>query len=247
LRCELRLLGGLTERAGSSRIAVDVPEGTTVAGLRAAVADQHPALAPLLGRVKIAVDLEVAGESDPVPSGAELALLPPVAAGAGPVPEAGGLPDVRVTSDGRRTLTGLLAPPLDPAAAATAVGGPEVGGTVTFLGSVRDHAPDLDEPVVRLEYSAYPAMAQRVLADIADQLLAEHPPLRGIALLHAVGELDVGGHTVLVVCAAAHRGDAFAACREALERVKDHVPVFKREITASGSHRWVGLDACGPA
>jgi molybdopterin synthase catalytic subunit len=137
-------------------------------------------------------------------------------------------------------LTGLRTPPLDLEAAIAEVTGPEVGGTVTFLGSVRDHAPDLDD-VVGLEYSAYPEMAERVLAVIADELLADHPDLRGLALLHAVGDLAVGDHTILIVCAAAHRAPAFDACRDALERVKDRVPIWKRERTADGADRWVGL------
>jgi MoaE-MoaD fusion protein len=250
VRCEIRLLGGLTERAGAPSVAVEVPGGTTVAGLREAVGEQHPALAPLLGRVKVAVDLEVADEDDEVRPGSRLALLPPVAGGAGsrsgepeePVP---GLPVPRVRGDGRRVSTGLLAPPLDLDAAAAVTIGPEVGGTAVFVGSVRDHAPDLDERVTHLEYSAYPEMAEKVLAEIADELLDERPSLRGIVLHHAVGRLAVGEHTILVACGAAHRGEAFASCSEALERVKQRVPVFKRELTAGGDHRWVGLDACG--
>jgi molybdopterin synthase catalytic subunit len=65
--------------------------------------------------------------------------------------------------------------------------------------------------------------------------------LRGIALLHAIGDLAVGEHTILVAVSSAHREDAFDACRAALEAVKDRVPVFKREVTADGAHRWVGL------
>jgi MoaE-MoaD fusion protein len=250
VRCEIRLLGGLTERAEANRIDVEVLAGTTVARLREAVGEQHPALAPLLGRVKVAVDLEVAAEDDEVRPGAELALLPPVAGGAGPstagTPSAGPPPPTsRVRADGRRLSTGLVAPPLDLDGATSTTIGPEVGGTAMFVGSVRDHAPDLETTVTHLEYSAYPEMAERVLADIAEELLDERPGLRGIVLHHAVGRLAVGAHTVLVACGAAHRGEAFDACREALERVKDRVPVFKREITADGEHRWVGLDDCG--
>jgi molybdopterin synthase catalytic subunit len=118
--------------------------------------------------------------------------------------------------------------------------GPEVGGTAIFLGTVRDHAADLDE-VVGLDYSAYPEMAEKVLADIATEIEHDHPEVTGIALVHALGELDVQDHTILIACAAAHRGPAFDACRDALERVKDRTPVWKRERTMDGDHRWVGL------
>ncbi len=235
MQVQVRLFGGLTERARASRIEVDLDPDATVADLRAAIADQHPPLAPLLGGVKIAVDLEVAADDRRIPPDAEVALLPPVAGGSGP--------DAR---DSVPTLTGLVSPPIDVGAALAAVAGPDVGGTAIFLGTVRDHAPDIDD-VVGLDYSAYPEMAEKVLADLAVEVLEDHPHVRGIALVHAVGDLEVGDHTILIVCAAAHRAPAFDACRDALERVKDRTPIWKRERTADGGHRWVGLADPGAA
>jgi MoaE-MoaD fusion protein len=228
VRVEVRLFGGLAGRVGSSRIGVELADGATVADLRRAIADAHPSLAPLLARTNVAVDLEVARDDRPLADAREVALLPPVAGGAQDAPAR------------RRVITGLRTPPLAVDETVEQVTGPEVGGSVTFLGTVRDHAPDLDG-VVGLEYSAYPEMAERVLAEIADELFAEHPELRGLALLHSVGDLAVGDHTILIVCAAAHRAPAFDACRDALERVKDRVPVWKRERTDDGGSRWVGL------
>ncbi|TVR34656.1 MAG: molybdenum cofactor biosynthesis protein MoaE [Nitriliruptor sp.] len=230
MQIEVRLFGGLTEHARASRITVDLDAPADVADLRAAIAAQHPPLAPLLGGVKIAINLEVAADDSPVPADAQVALLPPVA---------GGADDLSDTAD-VAIRTGLVTPPIDVASALAAVSGPDVGGTAIFLGTVRDHAPDLDG-VVGLDYSAYPEMAEKVLADLATEITTDHPEVRGIALLHAVGELDVGDHTILIVCAAAHRAPAFAACQDALERVKDHTPIWKRERTADGNHRWVGL------
>lgn len=232
LKIQVRLFGGLTERAGNNRIEVTLPEHATVADLRTALAQQHEALAPLLPRVKVAVDLEVAGDDQPVTSTSELALLPPVAGGAG-----GDIPR-RLP----RVVTGLSAPPFDVEATVAQITGPEVGATAIFLGTVRDHAPDLED-VVRLDYTAYPDMAVKVLDDIAEAISAEHPEVTGIALLHATGELLVGEHTILIACTSAHRGPAFAACEDALERVKDELPVWKQERTANGDHRWVGLPA----
>ncbi len=240
---QVRLFGGLADRAGAPRVSVELDHAATVGELRDAVARQHPGLAPLLGRVTVAVDLEVASDDQRLTAGAEVALLPPVAGGAGAGPPSGREVAV-IRPDGRRVLTGLRGEPFDAAAAAAAITGPEVGGTVSFVGTVRDHAPDLEARVVRLDYSAYPSMAERVLARLAGELLDGWPELRGVALLHAVGELEVGRTTVLVACAAAHRGAAFAACETALEQLKAQAPVFKREVTADGAHRWVGLDDC---
>lgn len=229
MELEVRLFGGLWERAGGQRrLTVTVPDDATVADLRAQLAADHPRLAPLLPRVNVAVDLEVAPDGQLLEGATEVAVLPPVAGGAG---DGDGPP---------RVVTGLVAPPFDVDAVLADITSPPVGAAVSFLGTVRDHAPDLDG-VVRLDYSAYPEMAEKVLAEIADELVAEHPEVRGLALLHATGELAVGDHTILVAACAAHRAAAFDACRDGLERVKDRVPIWKREVTADGEHRWVGL------
>jgi MoaE-MoaD fusion protein len=247
MRLQVRLFGGLAAHAGVSRVEVEVAEEATAGDLPSAVAAHVPQIAAMLSGVKVAVDLEVADPTVPLAGAREVALLPPVAGGArehaAPSPDEtpAALPAV-VEVDGVATVTGLLAPPLPIEDALAAIARADVGGIVSFLGTVRDHAPDLPG-VVGLDYSAYPQMAEKTLADIAAEIVAEHPEIRGVALLHAVGELAVGEHTILVACAAAHRGPAFDACRDALERVKDRTPVWKRERTADGDTRWVGLHA----
>lgn len=227
MQVEVRLFGGLPERAGGARhVTVELADTATVADLKDQLAADVPGLAPLLAGVNVAVDLEVASPDRGLAGAREVALLPPVAGG------------------GPAVVTGLVAPPFDVAAVTARVTGPSVGATVSFLGTVRDHAEDLDG-VVRLDYSAYEAMAERVLADVAAETLADHPDVVGLAVLHAVGELAVGDHTILVVAAAPHRGAAFAACGQALEGVKTRAPVWKREVTADGAHRWVGLGPGG--
>jgi molybdopterin synthase catalytic subunit len=206
MRLEVRTFGGLAERAGLATLVVELPDDADVGLLRRTVAAAHPALAPLMPRVAVSVDLELADDTVVLTAGQEVALLPPL------------------------DVDGTLAQ----------LGAPDVGASVTFLGTVRDHAEDLDG-VVRLEYSAYEPMAERELALIAAEMRAAHPEVRGIALLHALGPLEVGAHTILVAASAPHRAEAFAACSDALEAVKARVPVFKREVTADGAHRWVGL------
>ena len=227
MEIEVRLFGGLAEHAGNARTRVEVADDATVADLRAALATAHPSLAPLLPRVNVAVDLEVVRDGHALAGAREVAVLPPVAGGAG-------------DPDDVRILTGLREPPLAVEDTIAAVTTPDVGATAVFLGTVRDHAGDL-EGVVRLDYSAYDEMAEKVMADIAAEIAVDHPMVRGIALVHSVGDLPVGAHTILIVCTSPHRAEAFAACEDALERVKDRVPVWKREVTADGGHHWVGL------
>lgn len=229
----VRVYGGLTDHVGGRELEVAVPDdGTlTVAGLRAAIASAHPHLASLLTHVTVAVDLEVARGDEVVPAGAEVALLPPVAGGAGQPDDA----------SSPRVLTGLVEAPIDVTGAIAAISHPSAGATTLFLGTVRDHAPDL-AGVVQLQYSAYEPMAEKELAAIAAETLAATPELTGIALLHTLGDLQVGEHTILVACSSAHRDAAYEGSRRALEEVKARVPVFKREVTTDGTARWVGLD-----
>ena len=248
MRIRIRAFGGLVERAGLATLVVELPDGSDVGELRRVIAAAHPELAGLMPRVAVSVDLELAPDTTVIRAGQEVALLPPVAGGSDDAtsdatsdagPDAG--PDAAMTR-GAETVTGLVRGPIDVATTVARIGGPDVGAVVSFLGTVRDHAEDLDG-VVRLDYSAYEPMAELQLARIAVEIRAAHPDVRGIALIHALGELEVGAHTILVAASSPHRDVAFTACRQALEAIKERVPVYKREVTADGEHRWVGLPA----
>ncbi len=244
MRIEIRTFGGLVERAGLATLVVEVPEGADVGDLRRIVASAHPELAALMPRVAVSIDLELATDATLLHAGQEVALLPPVAGGSDPADPADPADPVR--GGGTDTVTGLVHGPIDVAATIARISAPDVGAVVSFLGTVRDHAEDL-EGVVRLDYSAYEPMAEQELVRIAAETRAAHPEVRGLALVHALGELEVGAHTILVAASSAHRDVAFAACRDALEAIKERVPVYKREVTADGSHRWVGLADTGLA
>jgi molybdopterin synthase catalytic subunit len=120
-----------------------------------------------------------------------------------------------------------------------AVTAPDAGGTVVFLGTVRDHSDDMDR-VDRLEYSAYREMAEKVLREVAEEATGRWP-LMGVAVLHGVGDLSIGDHTVVVACSASHRGEAFEASRFVIDEVKRRVPIWKKEV-GPGGERWVGLE-----
>lgn len=113
------------------------------------------------------------------------------------------------------------------------------GAVVPFLGIVRDH--DGGRPVIELEYSAHPSAQERLHA-AAHNTVETHPNITALAIVHRVGVLHVGDVALLAVVSAAHRGQAFDACRYLVERVKDSVPIWKRQTYADGSDAWVGLD-----
>ncbi len=129
----------------------------------------------------------------------------------------------------------LVSRPIDTAALAAEVVAPGRGGVVTFLGLVRDH--HAGRQVIRLEYSAYAPMAEGELARIVGETEARWPV--AVAVEHRLGELAIGDAAVAVVAAAAHRGDAFEACRHVIEEIKRRVPIWKREYYADGTVGWV--------
>jgi molybdopterin synthase catalytic subunit len=117
-----------------------------------------------------------------------------------------------------------------------AVRRPASGGVAIFLGIVRDH--NEGQTVTVLEYEAYATMAERELLAIAGEIEREIPGV-DLAALHRVGRLEVGDIAVICAAGAAHRDEAFRACRELIERIKQRVPIWKREHGPGGVH-WVG-------
>ncbi len=118
-----------------------------------------------------------------------------------------------------------------------AVSAPEHGGLVTFTGTVR--AFSHGKRIVRLEYEAYRPMAERKLAEIGADLAREQPGVR-VAIVHRVGKLAVGDAAVVIAASAPHRAQAFDACRAAIDRLKESVPIWKKEISDDGEE-WIGL------
>lgn len=110
------------------------------------------------------------------------------------------------------------------------------GGTCLFVGTVRDHSKAGD--VTGLRYEAWDELADKRLHEIAAELFDKWA-LRKVAILHRTGDLIVGEASVVIACSAPHRGDAFEACRQGIERLKEDVPIWKKEALASGDAHWV--------
>ncbi len=113
------------------------------------------------------------------------------------------------------------------------------GAVATFVGLVRDHDPSVVGEVVALDYSAHPDAAA-TLERLAVQVAADDDVL-DVAVSHRVGHVRVGEAAVVAAVSAAHRAEAFDACRRLVEAVKAELPVWKRELLADGSHHWVGM------
>lgn len=137
----------------------------------------------------------------------------------------------------------VLETPLLVADAVAAVSAPDVGGIDLFLGAVRNHNDG--RAVTRLEYHAYVSMAEKEMQRIAEEIAQEMPGVR-LAALHRIGSLSVGDLAVICAAGAVHRGEAFAACRALIDRIKHRVPIWKREHGPDGPY-WVGWEdaRCG--
>jgi molybdopterin synthase catalytic subunit len=133
-------------------------------------------------------------------------------------------------------LIRLSADPLSVDEAVGFVADPGAGATCVFVGSVRDTSPAGD--VTGLHYEAWDEVAGERLRQIAGEL-RERWPLRKAAILHRTGDLAVGEASVVIACSAAHRAEAFEACRHAIERLKADVPIWKKEALVSGQAEWV--------
>jgi molybdopterin synthase catalytic subunit len=135
------------------------------------------------------------------------------------------------------TLVRVSAEPLSVDEALRFIADPAAGGTCVFVGTVRDAGAD-GAVVTSLRYESWDEVALDRLRAIADDIRGRWP-VRKVALLHRTGDLDVGEASVVVAVSAAHRAEAFDACREGIEQLKHDVPIWKKELLASGEGHWV--------
>ena len=133
-------------------------------------------------------------------------------------------------------LVRLTDAPLDASEALGFVGDPRAGGTVLFAGTVRDHSQAGE--VTALDYEAWAELAAARLEAVGEEMF-EHWPVCRVAILHRTGHLEVGAISVLVCCSAPHRAEAFDAARHGIERIKQDVPIWKKESLTTGTAHWV--------
>jgi len=218
MQVQLRLFAVLRERAGRESLSLELDEGATVADAIVAAA-REPGLGEVLEKmpVRAALNREYVDDDAVVGPGDELALIPPVSGGA-------------TTALGAR----VTADPLSVAALAAAVGRPGAGATVVFCGTTRE--------VERLEYEAYAEMATERIDAVLGDCIARHG-LEAAAAEHRVGSVPLGEPSVIVAVSAAHRAEAFAGAREAIDRIKAEAPIWKREVEGGADRpeapRWV--------
>src|SRR3954452_19317465 len=208
VKITVRLFAGLRERAGSDHVELELPEDARARDVLAAMG-----LEP--GQCIVALDREYADADAPVRPEHEVALIPPVSGGAGPV-----------------RLVAVTAEPLDLSAVAAAVRDPRSGAVVCFEGVTRQ--------VEALDYEAYVEMATSKLQAIGEQE-AERHGLCAVALVHRVARVPLSEPSVIVAASGAHRGETFDGARALIDRVKAEAPIWKVELTEDGPRRVEGV------
>jgi molybdopterin synthase catalytic subunit len=220
VRVRVHLFARYREVAGREQVDLDLPEGGTVEAAWSAVVERHPQLAQYRPFTLFAVGHEYVEDDHRLKPGDELCLFPPVSGG----------------SEG--DLFAVVDRPLSPDEIAARVDDPGAGGIVIFSGVVRNETGG--RPVKYLEYEAHAAMAEAKLREVGAAIRGRWPGVKRVAMLHRIGRLEIGESSVLIAVSAAHRGDAFEACRYAIDTLKQTVPVWKKEHFEDGEV-WVGL------
>jgi molybdopterin synthase catalytic subunit len=226
MRVNVLLFATLKDRAGADQVALDLPDGATVSDARAALAAAYPALAPHLPTAVAALNQEFAEPNDTVRPGDELAFFPPVSGGGGAA-----YPEIFQLADAPFSTDALIA----------AITTPDTGAVCIFSGIVRGEtrSDGMVQQTIRLEYEAYAPMALEKMRQVAREIRHQFPLVQGIAIIQRVGALEVGQNTILIACASGHRDQGcFEAARYGIDRLKEIVPVWKKEFRPDGS-AWV--------
>jgi molybdopterin converting factor subunit 1 len=205
----VKLFAALRERAGTGERRLELDDGATAGDVWGALE-----LGDEPRGVLYAVNKEYAEPDRPLADGDEVALIPPVSGGACRLSEA----------------------PLDLNAAVAEVADERAGAIATFVGTTR--VESRGRTVLHLEYEAYEGMAEQVMEQLAASL-SERYSLCGIAIHHRVGRVGIGEQSVVIAVSAPHRHDALAACRDAIDTLKETVPLWKKEVYEDGE-QWIG-------
>jgi molybdopterin synthase catalytic subunit len=211
----------LRERAGVKEIALELAPDTTVADLKAVILEHLPGLQGSISSTLTSVNKEYAFDETIIPDRAEVAFFPPVSGGAGDLPTIYAITELEIDLD---TLLAQITLP-------------STGAAAIFTGMVRGFTSRGDaHETVYLEYEAYKPMAEAKMKQVAEEIRQRWPTVEGIAVIQRIGHLFPGTPTVLIACTAPHRDTGvFEAARYGIDRLKEIVPVWKKEVGPDGS------------
>lgn len=223
MQVRILFFASLKDRAGVQRAEIQSANPLSVKELKQQLGNQFPAIVPFLPNCLVAINQQFAFDGDVVPDGAEVAIFPPVSGGSQPP-----------------TILKIVEGPLDLDELVAAITLPSTGAACIFTGMVRGQTSRSDpHETISLEYEAYIPMAETKIRQVADEIRQRWPEVEGIAIVQRIGSLLPGTPTVLIACSAAHRDTGvFEAARYGIDRLKEIVPIWKKEIGPRGE-TWV--------
>ena len=211
MRVRLRFFATYREIVGSRQISWPLQDGATAGELVDQVLAKYPRLRAHRDSMLVAVNESFAAPDVSLREGDEVALMPPVSGGSGPIEVRRGAIDIDAVLDSVRR--------------------PDAGAVVLFLGTVRS-----DPGVRALDYEVYRPMALKQMEQIRDEARAKFGVLE-IAIVHRLGRVALGAPSVAIAVSAPHRAEAFAACEWAMDRVKEIVPIWKADSSRAPARR----------
>jgi MoaE-MoaD fusion protein len=224
MKVTVKLFARLRELAGTATLERHLADGATIANLRQGLQADFPRLAEAMAQTIVSVNHEFAEAGTSLHEGDEVAIFPPVSGGSG-------------ADEGRFAIT---YDPISLDEMAAKVLKPETGAVAVFAGTVRNVSEG--KSVDYLEYEAYAEMAVAKLRQVAVEAHQQWPGIVDIAIVQRIGHLNVGENAVIVAVSSAHRGDGcFEACQYAINRLKQIVPIWKKEVGPDGG-AWVEGD-----
>lgn len=213
----------LKARVGAPKITLELPAGSTIADLKQRLVADFPALDAAMHTVIVSVNREFGFDDEVLPDGAEIGIFPPVSGGSA-------LPTILKITEGELDLDDLVAQ----------ITLPTTGAACLFTGMVRGETTRGGaHQTTLLEYEAYIPMAEEKMAQVAREIRERWPAVEGIVMVQRIGALLPGTPTVLIACSAAHRDTGvFEAARYGIDRLKEIVPVWKKEVGPNGEE-WI--------
>jgi molybdopterin synthase catalytic subunit len=217
----------LKELIGASQIKFDIERGSTIQDLKNRLIKEYPQLQDYLPIMLISINQNFAFNTDVIPENAEVACFPPVS---------GGQMDNDIiieVSTNEFNFNSLITQSIQNS----------TGAVVMFTGVIRGETNNSDHPLTSgLEYEAYIPMAEAKMVQVAQEIRDKWPTVQKIVIIQRIGYMDAGTPTVVVLCSAAHRHTGvFEAAKYGIDRVKEIVPIWKKEISPDGE-TWIEGD-----
>ena len=232
IKVRVLFFASLRERVGMKETDLELPNGLSVKGFKDFISSNFTGLDPAMDSAIVSINKEFGFDDDIIPEGADVALFPPVSGGA-EVEKIANHPGVFLITQSELDIDEFV----------RLITTPATGATCIFTGIVRGITSGVEHRETEfLEYEAYVEMAKEKMRQVAEEIWERWTSVEGIAVVQRIGRLVVGTSTVVIACSAPHRDDGvFEAARYGIDRLKEIVPVWKKEVSPTGDI-WVEGD-----